>query len=186
MSTAGSTSAATPGCSAQGRLFVSTDNPGSPNVQAGLARYPIYTTVGGTFGVDQNFNRLQVSAGATVDRTDYTNSKLTDGTSTTNDDRNFSQYGGVGRVSYDLRPGLKPFVEVQGDSRVHDLRLDRAGYARNSTRRLRQGRHQLRILAAVDRRNRRRLRRARLCRSAAEPPARACSSRPRWSGPRRR
>jgi hypothetical protein len=118
---------------AQGRLFVSTDNPGSPNVQAGLARYPIYTTVGGTVGVDQSFNRLQVSAGATVDRTDYTNSKLTDGTSTTNDDRNFSQYGGVGRVSYDLRPGLKPFVEVQGDNRVHDVRLDRAGYARDST-----------------------------------------------------
>ncbi len=117
---------------AQGRLFVSTDNPGSPNVQAGLARYPIYTTVGGTLGVDQSFNRLQVSAGATVDRTDYTNSKLTDGTSSTNDDRNFSQYGGVGRVSYDLRPGLKPFVEVQGDSRVHDLRLDRNGFARDS------------------------------------------------------
>ena len=56
---------------AQGRLLVATDNPGSPNVQAGLARYPIYTTLGGTFGVDQNFNRLQVSAGATVDRTDY-------------------------------------------------------------------------------------------------------------------
>jgi len=118
---------------AQGRLFVSTDNPGSPNVQAGLARYPIYTTVGGTLGVDQSFNRLQVSAGATVDRTDYTNSKLTDGTSSTNDDRNFNQYGGIGRVSYDLRPGLKPFVEVQGDSRVHDLRLDRSGYARDSS-----------------------------------------------------
>jgi hypothetical protein len=117
----------------QGRLFVSTDNPGSPNVQAGLARYPIYTTLGGTIGVDQTFNRLQVSAGATVDRTDYTYSKLTDGTSTTNDDRNLTQYGGVGRVSYDLRPGLKPFVEVQGDSRVHDLRLDRGGYARDSS-----------------------------------------------------
>jgi hypothetical protein len=116
----------------QGRLFVSTDNPGSPNVQAGLARYPIYTPVGGTVGVDQTFNRLQLSAGATVDRTDYTNSKLTDGTSSTNDDRNLSQYGGVGRVSYDLRPGLKPFVEVQGDSRVHDLRLDRSGFARDS------------------------------------------------------
>jgi hypothetical protein len=116
----------------QGRLSVSTDNPGSPNVQAGLARYPIFTSVGGTLGVDQSFNRLQVSAGATVDRTDYTDSKLTDGTSSTNDDRNLSQYGGVGRVSYDLRPGLKPFVEVQGDSRVHDLRLDRAGFARDS------------------------------------------------------
>ena len=64
----------------QGRLLVATDNPGSPNVQAGLQRYPIYTTVGGTFGVDQNFNRLQVSAGAAVDRTDYQWSKLTDGT----------------------------------------------------------------------------------------------------------
>ena len=82
----------------QGRLLVSTDNPGSPNVQAGLARYPIYTTVGGTFGLDQNFNRLQVSGGATVDRTDYQWSKLTDGTSTSNDDRNFNQYGGVARI----------------------------------------------------------------------------------------
>ena len=107
-----------PGCSAQARLRVATDNPGSPNIQAGLARYPIYATIGGTFGVDQNFNRLQVSAGATVDRTDYQKSKLTDGTSTSNDDRNFNQFGGIGRVSYDLMPGVKPFVEVEGDSRV--------------------------------------------------------------------
>ena len=117
----------------QGRLFVSTDNPGSPNVQAGLARYPIYTSLGGTIGIDQSFNRLQVSAGATVDRTDYTNSRLTDGSSSTNDDRNFSQYGGVGRVSYDWKPGLKPFVEVQADNRVYDLKLDRSGFARDST-----------------------------------------------------
>ena len=102
-------------------------------MQAGLQKYPIYTTVGGTFGFDQNFNRLQVSGGATVDRTDYQWSKLTDGTSTSNDDRNFTQYGGVGRVSYEVLPGLKPFGEVQGDTRVHDLYLDRNGYARNST-----------------------------------------------------
>jgi hypothetical protein len=118
---------------AQGRLLVATDNPGSPNVQAGLQKYPVYTTVGGTFGFDQNFNRLQVSGGATVDRTDYQWSKLTDGTSTSNDDRNFTQYGGVGRVSYEVMPGLKPFGEVQGDTRVHDLYLDRNGFARNST-----------------------------------------------------
>ena len=111
----------------------STDNPGSPNIQAGLARYPVYTTFGGTFGVDQNFNRLQISAGATVDRTAYQDSKLTDGTISTNDDRNFNQYGGVGRVSYDLTPGVKPFVEVEGDTRVHDLQLDRSGFARDST-----------------------------------------------------
>ncbi len=117
---------------AQARLLVSTDNPGSPNIQAGLARYPLYSTVGGTFGVDQNFNRLNVAAGATIDRTDYQWSKLTDGTTSSNDDRNFTQYGGVGRVSYELTPAVKPFLEVEGDSRVHDLYLDRAGYARDS------------------------------------------------------
>jgi len=115
------------------RLRVATDNPGSPNLQAGLARYPIYSTLGGTFGVDQNFNRLQLSAGGTVDRTVYQNSLLTDGEVSSNDDRNFNQYGGVGRVSYDLLPGVKPFGEIEGDSRVHDLQFDRNGYQRNSS-----------------------------------------------------
>ena len=117
----------------QGRLRVATDNPGSPNIQAGLARYPVYTTVGGTFGVDQNFNRLQLSAGGTADRTVYQFSKLTDGTSTSNDDRNFNQFGGVGRVSYDFSPRLKPFGEIEGDSRVHDLQFDRSGFRRDSS-----------------------------------------------------
>ena len=36
-------------------------------------------------------------------------------------------------VSYELTPAVKPFVEVEGDSRVHDLPLDRNGYARDST-----------------------------------------------------
>ena len=114
------------------RLRVATDNPGSPNIQAGLARYPIYSTLGGSVGVDQGFNRLDVAVGGTFDRTVYQNSALTDGSAASNDDRNFNQYGGVGRVSYDLTPGMKPFVEFEGDSRVHDLRLDRNGFARDS------------------------------------------------------
>jgi hypothetical protein len=114
-------------------LLAATDNPGSPNILAGLARYPVYTTLGGTFGVDQRFNRLEFWAGATVDRTVYQVSNLTDGTTSTNDDRNFNQYGGVGRLGYELTPAVRPFVEVEGDSRVHDLPLDRNGYARDST-----------------------------------------------------
>jgi hypothetical protein len=117
----------------QARLRVATDNPGSPNVQAGLSRYPVYATYGSTLGVDQNFNRLQLSAGAAVDRTVYQYSELTDGTSTTNDDRNYNQYGGLGRVSYDVMPGLKPFGEIEGNVRSHDLLVDRNGYQRNSS-----------------------------------------------------
>jgi hypothetical protein len=118
---------------AQLRMLVSTDNPGSPNIQAGLTKYPVFTSFGGTFGFDQKFNRLEFSAGATVDRTVYQDSDLTDGTTFPNDDRNYNQYGGVGRVSYELTPALKPFVEVEGDSRVHDLPIDRDGFARDST-----------------------------------------------------
>ncbi|UWU69961.1 outer membrane beta-barrel protein [Bradyrhizobium sp. NC92] len=114
------------------RLRLATDNPGSPNVQAGLQKYPVYAAYGTTLGFDQTFNRFQVAAGATIDRTAYTDSKLTDGSTFSNDDRNFNQYGGVGRFSYDLKPGLKPFVEVQGDRRVHDQAADRNGYLRDS------------------------------------------------------
>jgi hypothetical protein len=118
---------------AQLRLRAATDNPGSPNVQAGLARYPVYTTLGSTVGFDQRFNRLQISAGATVDRTSYQQSKLTDGTMSSNDDRDFNQYGGIGRISYEVLPWLKPFVEIQGDSRVHDERFDHSGFQRDSS-----------------------------------------------------
>jgi hypothetical protein len=114
------------------RLRVATDNPGSPNVAAGLAKYPVYAAFGSTIGIDQQFNRLDVAAGATFDRTVYQNSVLTDGTIASNADRAFNQYGGVGRVSYDLYPGVKPFVEVEGDSRFHDQYIDNSGYARNS------------------------------------------------------
>lgn len=96
------------------------------------AKYPVYAAYGTTVGFDQSFNRFQIAAGATVDRTAYTNSKLTDGSTFSNDDRDFNQYGGVGRFSYDLKPGLKPFVEIQGDTRVHDLAADRNGYFRDS------------------------------------------------------
>ncbi len=117
---------------AQTRLRVATDNPGSPNIQAGLASYPVYATFGGTLGVDQRFNRLQISGAGTLDRTVYQNSTLTDGSISSNDDRNFNQYGGIGRVSYEVTPGLKPFVEVEGDSRFHDQQFDNSGFARNS------------------------------------------------------
>lgn len=114
------------------RMRVFTDNPGSPNIQAGLSKYPLATSVGGTAGVEHDFNRLQVSVAGLADRTTYQQSKLTDGSTFTNDDRNFNQFGGLARVSYDLMPGLKPFGEVQADTRLHDVKSDRSGFQRDS------------------------------------------------------
>ncbi len=114
------------------RLRIATDNPGSPNIQTGLARYPVYATGGTTFGIDQDFNRLNIVLDGTIDHTSYQWSKLTDGTTSSNDDRDFTQYGGIARASYDWRPGVKPFVEAQADTRIHDQSIDRFGFQRDS------------------------------------------------------
>jgi hypothetical protein len=97
-----------------------------------LKDLPLFTTVGGSLGFEKDFNRLQIKVDGLVDRTTYQYSKLTDGTETDNNDRNFNQFGGVGRATYEVLPGLKPFAEIQGDVRVHDKRDDRFGYLRDS------------------------------------------------------
>ncbi len=116
----------------EGRFLVGTDNPGSPNLTAGLAKLPIYTTYGGTVGVAQRFNHLELGVKAGVDRTTYRDSQLTDGSTFSNHDRDYNQYGGQARVSYEVTPGVKPFVEIGADRRIHDLAIDRNGVQRDS------------------------------------------------------
>jgi hypothetical protein len=114
------------------RVLVNTDNPGSPNLQAQIAQLPINTDVGETVGLAQQFNRLSFSLRGTFDRATYEESVLTDGETSSNADRNFDQYAGILRVGYEIDPGLKPFVQVQEDQRVHDEEFDRNGLQRDS------------------------------------------------------
>jgi hypothetical protein len=116
----------------QGRYILSTDYPGSPNIAADFAKLPIYTDVGATLGVGQRFNRLDVSLKGTVDRIDWQDSLLTNGAESSNADRNYNQYGGILRGSYEVTPGVKPFAEVDVDTRVHDIKPDRTGADRDS------------------------------------------------------
>ena len=104
----------------EGLFSMGTDNPGSPNLQAGLAKLPIFTIWGMTAGVAQRFNRLDLSVKGSVDRTEYQDSELVDGTSVSNQDRNYYQYRVQSRASYEFTPGFKPFVELDVDKRKHD------------------------------------------------------------------
>ncbi|MBS0535173.1 MAG: outer membrane beta-barrel protein [Proteobacteria bacterium] len=115
-----------------GRLLVATDNPGSPNLQAGLSKLPIYTTLGGSAGVGHKFNRVDLSIKGDAERTAYQDSKLTDGTTLSNEDRNYDQYGVKLRGGYELLPGVTPYVEGGVDTRKHDLATDSSGYQRDS------------------------------------------------------
>lgn len=116
----------------EGILVVGTDNPGSPNVQAGLSRFPIFTTLGAAVGVSQRFNRVEVTVKGAAERTEYQDSTFTDGTTASNHDRDFNRYAVLMRTSYDLMPGIKPFVEATYDTREHDIQFDRFGLQRDS------------------------------------------------------
>jgi hypothetical protein len=117
----------------EGRLLVGTDNPGSPNIQAGLAKLPIFITAGATAGIGQRFNRFEITSKGLVDRIVYQSSTFTDGSVESNDDRNYNQYTNQTRLSYEFTPGVKPFVEGGADERVHDLAIDKTGVNRDST-----------------------------------------------------
>ena len=117
----------------ESRLVVATDNPGSSNIQTGLARLPISTDVGGTVGIAQRFNRFDVTFKGAFDRTTYQESVFTDGSTAPNDDRNFDQPAAALRANYELTPGIKPFLELDADRRIHDLAIDRSGLDRDST-----------------------------------------------------
>jgi hypothetical protein len=80
----------------------------------------------------QKFNRFDLSLKGDAERTAYQNSSLTDGTTASNEDRNYDQYGVKLRGGYELSPGVTPFVEVAIDTRKHDLATDSSGYQRNS------------------------------------------------------
>src|SRR5262245_40688555 len=116
----------------QGRYRLFTDNPGSPNLQAGLANLPLANAFGGSVGIGQRFNRLDVALKGSIDRTEYGNSQLTDGTSVSNAGRNFDQYGSQFRANYELTPGFRPFVQLDVDKRMYDLPIDAGGVARDS------------------------------------------------------
>jgi hypothetical protein len=116
----------------EGRFRLSTEDPNSPNLPAGLKELPIATASGVTAGVTHAFNRLELGLKGSFDRITYAPSLLTDGSTVSNADRNYDQYGVKLRGAYELLPGVKPFVEIGGDTRIHDLPVDSAGFHRDS------------------------------------------------------
>ena len=117
----------------EGRFALSTDNPGSPNLQPDIAKLPIYYSYGSTAGLTQRFNRFEFSVKGNIDRTQY----RTPGWSTARPRAitiaiSINTAAQV-RASYELTPGIKPFVELGADTRQHDLEFDRNGFQRDSS-----------------------------------------------------
>ncbi|WP_336488470.1 outer membrane beta-barrel protein [Methylobacterium nigriterrae] len=117
----------------EGRFLVDTQRTGSPDLQAAsAASRPIIATYGTSVGATQTFNRLQVSLRGLIDRSEFEDARLSDGTVLSQADRNLNQYGLRLRTAYEISPVITPFVDLLADTRVYDLRRDASGLRRDS------------------------------------------------------
>jgi hypothetical protein len=114
----------------RGRLDSQT--PGSANLTGGASGRPLTYQTGATAGLTQRYNRLAVSAKATIDRSDFSDASLGNGLSLSQKDRNFTQYGLRLRTGYEITPGIIPFAEALIDTRQYDQKTDNTGFQRNS------------------------------------------------------
>ncbi len=114
----------------RGRL--DTQTPGSANLTDSVKGRPLTYQTGASAGITQRFNRLAVSARATLDRSDFTDATLRNGLTLSQKDRNLTQYGLRLRTGYEITPGIIPFAEALIDTRQYDKRIDSTGFERNS------------------------------------------------------
>ena len=117
---------------AEGHFRIDTVRPGSPELNARVVERPIFATEGGSAGVSQRFNRLQIGLRGGVDRLDYEDARLTSGTVLDQSDRNQTRTALRLRAGYELKPGMVPFLEGYVDRRDYDRRVDSAGFRRSS------------------------------------------------------
>jgi hypothetical protein len=112
---------------------IDSETPGTVNLTGGASERPLTFQSGASAGVTQRFNRLAVSARATVDRSTFTDTPLSSGGTLNQQGRNFNQYGLRLRAGYEVTPGFIPFTEILIDQRKRDQEFDSGGFKRDST-----------------------------------------------------
>lgn len=114
------------------RFAITTERPGSPDAVSGAVNRPIVASYGAEAGLSHQFNRLTLGLRGALDRVSYQKAELANGLALDQADRDYNQYGLKLRASYELTPGLIPFIEATVDRRQRDEAIDSSGYARSS------------------------------------------------------
>ncbi|MCC6947844.1 MAG: outer membrane beta-barrel protein [Bradyrhizobiaceae bacterium] len=114
------------------RAALTTEPAGSPDAVTTAKRPPNIYTFGGNAGYVQQFNRLELGLRGSVERSIYQDAELLSGGILDLSDRNYTAYGVALRGSYEVTPGIKPFVEAGVDRRVFDHEVDFMGVRRGS------------------------------------------------------
>ncbi|MEH3116410.1 MAG: outer membrane beta-barrel protein [Methylorubrum populi] len=114
------------------RFLLDSQRLGSPDLGTAATTRPIFATYGATAGVQESFNRLQLSLRGSIDRSTFEDAQLGDGTLIRQSDRDANQYGLRLRAGYEISPTITPFVETFLDTRIYDSPVDQFGLRRDS------------------------------------------------------
>jgi hypothetical protein len=121
----------------EARYNLTAQSPGSSNLPSAagtsLSGLPLVRQYGGSAGLVQDINRLQLTLRGTFDRYTYDDAVTQNGTVIQQGERNYNAYGGRLRASYELTPGMRPFVEAGVERRVFDTLLATSGFLQGST-----------------------------------------------------
>ena len=117
-----------------GKFSLTTQNSSSPNIanDGQLRARPIIAVYGGGLGVSKTFNRLELTLRGSAERDYWADAHFANGATQNLSAYSYDAYGLAGRASYELTPGVKPFVEANVDTRIHDSAIDPSGYMRDS------------------------------------------------------
>lgn len=114
------------------RGTIGTDAAGSVDEVGDAIEPPLIYTTALDLGVVRRFNRLELGVAGLVVREDHAPAQLDNGGTLSLADRNVTGYGVRLRGTYEMMPGVKPFVQAVADRRVYDIVPDSDGYDRNS------------------------------------------------------
>ncbi|MBX3524744.1 MAG: outer membrane beta-barrel protein [Rhodoblastus sp.] len=120
-----------------GAANVTTIRSGSPEIQPGSTNItstnqPISWNTSGYVGGTHRFNRLELSLRGTIERAQTGDATFSDGSIQQLHLNDYTTVGVRPRVSYEVSPLFKPFVEATIDQRAYDHVSDVNGFQRNS------------------------------------------------------
>ena len=120
-----------------GTVNVTTIRSGSPEIQPGSSNVtstnqPVSWNVNGYVGGTHRFNRLELSMRGTIGRAETGDATFSDGSKQQLHLNDYTTLGVTPRVSYEVSPLFKPFVEATIDERTYDSASDVNGFQRNS------------------------------------------------------
>lgn len=120
-----------------GTVNVTTIRAGSPEIQPGSTNItstnqPISWNVNGYVGGTHRFNRLELSLRGTIGRAETGDATFSDGSKQQLHLNDYTTLGVTPRISYEVSPLFKPFVEASIDQRTYDSTTDVNGFQRNS------------------------------------------------------